>query len=57
MTNEQIIFNNRVSLMEEGVIKGTGNIITVENENGEKIQLEEPEELEELEKKVRYNAS
>ena len=45
MTNEQIIFNNRVSLMEEGIIKGTGNIITVENENGEKIQLEEPEEL------------
>ena len=45
MTNEQIIFNNRVSLMEEGIIKGTGNIITVENEDGEKIQLEEPEEL------------
>jgi len=31
--------------MEEGVIKGTGNFITVENEDGEKIELEEPEEL------------
>lgn len=45
VTNEMIIFNGRVSLMEEGVIKGTGNFITVENEDGEKVQLEEPEEL------------
>ncbi len=45
MTNEMIIFNNRVALMDEGVIKGTGNIIEVENEDGEKIQIEEPEEL------------
>ena len=45
MTNEMIIFNNRVALMDEGVIKGTGNIIEVENEDGEKVQLEEPEEL------------
>ena len=45
MTNEQIIFNNRLSLMNEGIIKGTGNFITVENEEGEKIQLEEPEEI------------
>lgn len=43
--DEMIIFNGRVSLMEEGVIKGTGNFITVENEDGEKVQLEEPEEL------------
>lgn len=26
MTNEMIIFNNRVALMDEGVIKGTGNM-------------------------------
>ena len=45
MTNEQIIFNNRVSLMEEGIIKGTGNIITVEDEKGEKRQIEEPEQI------------
>ena len=45
MTNEMIIFNGRVSLMEEGIIKGTGNYITVENEDGEKIELEEPEQI------------
>lgn len=45
MTNEMIIFNNRVSLMEEGVIQGTGNFITVENEDGEKVELEEPEQI------------
>ena len=31
--------------MEEGVLQGTGNTITVENEEGEKIELEEPEEI------------
>lgn len=45
MTNEMIIFNNRIELMKQGVIKGTGQHITVENEKGEKIELEEPEEL------------
>lgn len=45
MTNEQIIFNNRLLLMKEGVIKGNGNIIEIENENGEKVKLEEPEEI------------
>ena len=37
MTNEMIIFNNRIELMKQGVIKGTGQHITVENEKGEKI--------------------
>lgn len=45
MTNEQIIFNNRVELMDKGIIKGTGNKITVENEEGEKFELEEPEQI------------
>lgn len=45
MTNEMIIFNNRIELMKQGVIKGTGQYIKVENEKGEKIELEEPEEL------------
>ena len=45
MTNEQIIFNNRVDLMDKGIIKGTGNKITVENEEGKKIELEEPEQI------------
>ncbi len=45
MTNEQIIFHERLSLMEEGVIKGTGRYITVEDENGEKRTIEIPEEI------------
>lgn len=45
MTNEMIIFNNRLSLMEDGILQGTGNTIMVENEEGEKIELEEPEQI------------
>ena len=43
MTNEMIILNARFDLMQEGILQGTGNIITVEDENGEKKQIEEPE--------------
>lgn len=43
MSNETIILNARFELMEEGILKGTGNIITVENEIGEEIEMEEPE--------------
>lgn len=45
MTNEQIIFNTSVELMNEGIIGTTGRVITVENENGEKIDLQEPEPI------------
>ena len=45
MTNEQIIFNERITLMDDGIIGTTGRTITVENENGEKIEMKEPEEL------------
>lgn len=31
--------------MQEGRIKGTGRYITVEDENGDEIQIEEPEEI------------
>lgn len=44
MTNEMIIFNNRIELQKKNIIKGTGNMIEVEI-NGEKITLEEPEEI------------
>lgn len=44
MTNEMIIFNNRIELQKKNIIKGTGNMIEVEK-NGEKITLEEPEEI------------
>ena len=45
MTNEMIILNERFELMDEGILKGTGKYITVENENGDKIKMEEPEEI------------
>ena len=45
MTNAMIIFNESVRLMEEGLIKGTGEFITVENEDGTTRELELPEPL------------
>lgn len=45
MTNEMIILNARFDLMEEGILQGTGNIIEVEDENGKKKQIEEPEQI------------
>ena len=45
MTNAQIIFDASIALMEQGKIKGTGRYITVEDENGNKKQIELPEEI------------
>lgn len=45
MTNEQIIFNAACSLMEQGIIGGTGKFVTVEDEDSKKIQLEAPEAI------------
>lgn len=45
MTNAQIIFNNSLSLMEQGILKGSGIMATVEDENGEKKQIELPETI------------
>lgn len=45
MTNEQIIFNERVRLMEENKIGTTGRMITVEDVSGNKITVAEPEEI------------
>lgn len=36
MTNKMIILNARFNFMEEGILQGTRNIITVENEDGKK---------------------
>ena len=45
MTNTEIIFNNRLFLMEQGVIKGVpGTSVTVKDEDGERI-VEMPEEI------------
>ncbi len=43
MTNAQIIFNESLKLMEEGIIKTTGNIITVKDAEGNEKQIAEPE--------------
>ena len=45
MTNEQIIFNERVRLMNENKIGSTGRSIVVETIHGKKIQMFEPEEI------------
>lgn len=45
MTNEQIIFNESVELMKSGKIGKTGRQFEVEDENGNKIMLDEPEDI------------
>jgi hypothetical protein len=45
MTNAQIIFNASISLMEDGVIKGTGRVFEYTDDAGEVHRLEEPEAL------------
>lgn len=44
MTNEQIILNNRVFLMEQGVLKGTGRKFMFNDEDGRR-EVELPEEI------------
>lgn len=44
MTNEEIIMKNRVFLMENGVIKGTGEKFTFTDENGTR-EIDIPEEI------------
>ena len=45
MTNEVIILQKRFEMMEAGLLGTTGRYITMENENGEKRQVLEPEEI------------
>ena len=45
MTNAMIIMNESIRLMEEGVLKGSGEFVTVENEDGTKKTLELPEAI------------
>lgn len=45
MTNEQIIFNERLNLMESGIIGNTGRRMILENKDGEKKEILEPEEI------------
>ena len=45
MTNEQIVFNVRIQLQKENLIGSTGRKIVLENDNGEKEEIMEPEEI------------
>lgn len=45
MTNKQIIFNNSLVLMEKGIIGTTGRTFEVENEDGTKKTVREPETI------------
>ena len=45
MTNEMIILIARFELMEEGILKGTGNKMRIETEEGGIIEVDEPEEI------------
>ena len=45
MTNAQIIFNESIELMENGIIGNTGRKIIVENEDGEKKEMLAPESI------------
>ena len=44
MTNAMTIFLQRVELMKNGIIEGTGNYIEVEI-NNEVVRIEEPEQI------------
>ena len=45
MTNAMIILTESVKLMEDGILTGTGEIIVVEDSEGNKKQLEMPEPI------------
>lgn len=45
MTNEQIVFSNRMTLMEQGVIGTTGRTVKVADSAGNVFCVEEPEEI------------
>lgn len=45
MTNEAIIFDARLKLMRDGKIGSTGRTIVIEDSEGNKTQMPEPEEI------------
>ena len=45
MTNAQIILNESIQLMENGIIGNTGRKIIVEDEGGERKEMLEPESI------------
>lgn len=45
MTNNMIIFWASVELMKEGKLSGTGRMVEIELDDGQRISVEEPEEI------------
>ena len=45
MTNEQIIFNQRCRLMEEGLIGTTGKTVEIIDAEGNPVLMQEPEAI------------
>lgn len=45
MTNEQIIYNKQLELLKRGIIGTTGRIIRGKDEEGNNIEIEEPEQI------------
>ena len=45
MTNAQIILQESIKLMKENKIKGTGEFIVIEKEDGTKEKMEMPEQI------------
>lgn len=45
MTNAMIIFSESVKLMEEGIIGTTGRTVQMEDSEGKRITLQEPEPI------------
>lgn len=45
ITNVQIIFNESLKLVQQGVLKSTGKTIVLEMQNGSKKEMPEPEPI------------
>ena len=45
MTNAEIIFNESINLMNQGIIKGTGEFATFTDDSGNEFEQEIPEEI------------
>ena len=45
ITNVQIIMNQSIELMQQGILKPTGRVLVVETADGSKIELPEPEPI------------
>lgn len=45
MTNAMIIMNESISLMNKGILKGSGQFVEMQNEDGDALMVEVPEEI------------